>query len=79
MKRLSVNLERNKNQAEEYKKALLDSSDKELIAEFFSYLDYTEVSDSGREFHPISLSSARCMITKSMSMCLQEMRKRISK
>lgn len=79
MKKLSVNLERNKNQTEEYKQELLDSSDKELIAEFFSYLDYTEVTDSGKEFHPVSLSSARCMITESMSMCLQEMRKRISK
>ena len=35
---------------------------KECVKEFFdSYLNYTEESDSGRLFHPISISCGRVM------------------
>lgn len=46
----------------------------ELVREFISYLDYTEESESGREFHPITIGSCRCLMTQPLNMCLEKMR-----
>jgi hypothetical protein len=45
-----------------------------LVAEFLSYLDYTEESESGREFHPITIGSCRVLMTQPLSMCIDKMR-----
>ncbi len=48
---------------------------KELVKSFFEdYLDYTEVSDMGNEFHPIYISSCRVLMTQKLSEILKEMR-----
>lgn len=60
-----------------YLKELTAMDDKELIKEFLSYLDYTEESDSGREFHPIHISSVRCMMQQPLEMVLNQMRRRV--
>lgn len=46
----------------------------ELVKEFFSYLDYTEESDFGREFHPVHISCCRCMMMKDIEKCLIALR-----
>lgn len=45
-----------------------------LVKEFFSYLDYTEESDSGRVFHPVTLSCCRALMTPKVNECLQKMK-----
>ncbi len=48
---------------------------KELVKSFFEdYLDYTEVSDGDKEFHPIYISSCRVLMTQKLSEVLKEMR-----
>ena len=48
---------------------------KELVKSFFEdYLDYTEVSDNDKEFHPIYISSCRVLMTQELSKILKEMR-----
>jgi hypothetical protein len=48
---------------------------KELVKSFFEdYLDYTEVSDSDKEFHPIYISSCRALMTQELAKVLKEMR-----
>ncbi len=48
---------------------------KELVKSFFEdYLDYTEVSDSNKEFHPIYISSCRALMTQELAKVLKEMR-----
>ena len=52
-----------------------DSRLKELVKSFFDdYLDYTEVSDNDKEFHPIYISSCRVLMTQKLSEVLKEMR-----
>lgn len=59
-----------------YKDWLKDADSATLIAELFSYLDYTEESDSGRVFHPISISSCRLLLSPMVDNLLAELRKR---
>ena len=59
---------------EEYQTELNCMTSQELLNEFFSYLDYTEESDSGREFHPIEFSSCRVMMSEPFGMVLQKLR-----
>lgn len=47
-----------------------------LIAEFLSYLDYTEETDSGRVFHPITISSCRVLMSEPLSVVLDALRQR---
>ena len=49
----------------------------ELIAEFISYLDYTEESDSGNVFHPITISSCRVLMSEPLACVLDQLRKRV--
>jgi hypothetical protein len=56
----------------------LDRMDLEaLVREFLSYLDYTEETDSGREFHPICISSVRVLMSQPLGMCLTKLRETV--
>ena len=50
---------------------------KDLVKEFFSILDEVEESDSGREFHPVYISSCRVMKTKRLNGIFTKMKKLI--
>ena len=50
---------------------------KELVKEFFSILDEVEETNSGREFHPVHISSCRVMKTQRLSEIFTEMKKLI--
>lgn len=50
----------------------------QLIKEFFGYLDYTEESDSGRIFHPITISCCRVMMHDKVDLCLKRMKEIIN-
>ncbi len=76
MKQYSVNTNRCLVQQEEYQAVLSSLSETELLKEFFSYLDYTEESDSGTVFHPVSIGSSRVMIGEALADLLKEMRSR---
>jgi hypothetical protein len=58
-----------------YQTKLDNMSPQELIREFLSYLDYTEESESGREFNPITIGSCRVLMTQPLNMCLEKLRK----
>jgi hypothetical protein len=48
---------------------------KELVKDFFEkFLDTWEESDSGREFHPITISCCRCMKIEPLNILLKRMR-----
>ena len=47
---------------------------KKLLTEFFNILDEVEVSESGREFHPVYISSCRVMKTKRIGELLTQMK-----
>ena len=47
----------------------------DLISEFFSILETTEESDSGKEFHPVYISSCRVMKTKRIEEIISEIKK----
>jgi len=48
---------------------------KSLVKDFFeNYLDTWEESDSGREFHPITISCCRCMKIEPLNILLKRMR-----
>lgn len=79
MKQFSIRSNIHDQQVKDYLSELQKKSDRELIKEFISFLDYTEESDSGRVFHPISISSCRVMLTPALNMILQEMRDRNEK
>lgn len=60
---------------EEYANNLNNLNSLGLIRELLSYLDYTEESDSGRVFHPVTISSCRVMAMEPLDMLLKQMRK----
>jgi len=47
---------------------------KECVLEFFRYLDTIEESDSGREFHPVTISCCRTTMVGPLSLVLQRMK-----
>ena len=48
---------------------------KSLVKQFFEdYLDVWEESDSGREFHPITISCCRCMKIEPLNKLMGRMR-----
>ena len=48
---------------------------KGLVKDFFeNYLDTWEESDSGREFHPITISCCRCMKIELLNKLMDRMR-----
>lgn len=70
-------MDENKEQFAAYQLKLNDMNLHELVKEFISYLDYTEESDSGREFHPIVVSSCRVMMTEPLGEVLNRLRKAV--
>ena len=62
---------------EEYQKELDDLDLAGLVREFFSYLDYTEESDSGRVFNPITIGSCRVLMSQPLGMCLEMLREKV--
>lgn len=77
MKHISIRLEDSLKQLIEYEEELKHKSTVELVAELFSYLDYTEESDSGRVFHPITIGSCRVTLSPSLGLLLEILRKRV--
>ena len=51
---------------------------KENLKLLFYYLDYTEESDSGREFHPISFTSCRVLMTQPFGKVLINLKESIN-
>lgn len=49
----------------------------EGVRELFALLDKTEISDSGREFHPNQISSCRSQDIPKLEVALNKMRKGI--
>lgn len=71
----SIRLDSYEKTKQEYKKELSLKSVNELVVELFTYLDYTEESDSGRVFHPIDISCCRVAMSEPLSMLLYELRR----
>ena len=46
----------------------------EAVRQFFAMLDIVEESDSGREFHPISIGNSRVMLQEPMENILAQMK-----
>lgn len=46
----------------------------EAVRQFFAMLDIVEESDSGREFHPISIGNSRVMLQEPMENILSQMK-----
>ena len=59
----------------EYQEKLDAMSTEEIVREFLSYLDYTEESESGREFNPITIGSCRVLMTQPLNMVINKLRK----
>lgn len=70
----SINADTAKEQAKAYQTDLSICSLEQLVQELFRYLDYTEESDSGREFHPITISSCRVCMSQPLAMLLEMLR-----
>jgi len=51
-----------------------DSTIKELVRELFKMLDYTEESDGGNIFHPITITSCRVMMNERLNKLLAELK-----
>ena len=50
---------------------------KMVISFFEDFMDYTEVTDNGRVFRPISIHSCRCIKSGALMELLQDMRKEV--
>jgi hypothetical protein len=51
-----------------------DSTIKELVRELFEMLDYTEESDGGNIFHPITITCCRVMMHERLNKLLAELK-----
>lgn len=78
MRSLAVNITKSNEIEKEYAQELSKMDVKQLVKELFSYLDYTEESESGRIFHPISIGSCRALISPCLDMTIKELRKKIN-
>jgi len=47
---------------------------KELVKEFVEILDVVEESDSGTSFHPVYISSCRCLTGKRVNEIIKRMK-----
>jgi hypothetical protein len=77
VKSLAVKADSSKKLMADYAEKVNQLTLHDLVAEFFSYLDYTEESDSGRVFHPIEISSCRILMHEPLAYVLHQMRKRV--
>jgi len=57
----------------------MDNRAKELLTELMDILDIEEESDSGTIFHPVHISSCRCMLTQKVSDLLKKINKEIGR
>ena len=73
----SINKDQNELDKWNYTFTLDNMTTKELLQEFFSYLDCTEESDSGRVFNPVVISCVRVMMTEPLNMVLERLRKEV--
>jgi hypothetical protein len=48
----------------------------ELVEWLFEYLDYTEESDGGSIFHPVTISCCRAMMHEPLDQLLKELKSR---
>lgn len=57
-------------------KSLVDQDERIVLSlkRFFEFLDYTEESDGGKMFHPITISCCRAMMLDSLNDTLQDMK-----
>lgn len=62
----------------EYQAKLDTLSLQELVKEFISYLDYTEESDSGTVFHPITIGSCRILMQEPLHKVLTLLRSKVN-
>jgi hypothetical protein len=51
-----------------------DNTIKELVRELFEMLDYTEESDGGKIFHPITITCCRVMMNERLNKLLTELK-----
>ena len=77
VKSLAVMTNRSKEIMSEYTEEVNQMSLEELVAEFLSYLDYTEESDSGNVFHPITIGCCRILMSKPLDFVINSLRKRV--
>lgn len=77
MKMFSIMTDKAQEEREKYLLKLDSMSDREIIKEFLSYLDYTEESDSGKVFHPIDMGCCRVSMIEPFGMVLKELRTRV--
>ena len=75
---IGVNCSNDWHDEDATRKIACDNNLKGLVKELFSYLDIVEVSDSGKEFHPIFISSVRVLLTDKMSKCLTKMKELVN-
>lgn len=47
---------------------------KSLVRELFELLDHTEETDSGKEFHPITITCCRVMMNERLNKLLSELK-----
>jgi len=73
----SIRTDKSQGIMSNYQGVLEGMSPEDLIKEFFTYLDYTEESESGREFHPVTIGCCRVALSSPLDTLLKEMRKRI--
>ena len=52
-----------------------DNKLSDLVKEFLSILDIVEESDNGRQFHPTTIQSCRCMDLSRIGELLNDMKK----
>ena len=74
----AINQTLNNKIIEEYSQTLAGYDLKQLVKELFSYLDYKEESDSGREFHPVCISNCRVLLTEPLNMLLDTLRYKVA-
>jgi hypothetical protein len=60
---------------QEYNAKLEEMSLQELVAEFFTYLDVEEESDSGRVFNPVTISCCRVLLSEPLSQVISKLRR----
>lgn len=70
----SVRADISKERLDLYKDSLISMNLRELVNEFFTYLDYVEETDSGREFNPITIGCCRILMSQPLDACLKQLR-----
>lgn len=75
MTSFSINNTQHELDKQEYTTRLDNMTTRELLKEFFTYLDYKEESEAGKVFSPIAISCVRAVMTQPLDMVLERLRK----